>query len=105
MTTPPAVVIVSNMNAQLMLSERHILADNAFVEAVVWRVPAPVSGSRHDFKSRLALVVDGRCVLRHDNESGKGDHKHVGDAETPYAFTTPAALLDDFWADVNSWRS
>ena len=92
------------MNAQLMLSERHIIAENAFVEAVVWRVPAPVLGSRHDFKYRLALVVDGRCVLRYGNESGKGDHKHLGNVEIPYSFTTPTALLDDFWADVYSWR-
>ena len=88
-----------------MLSERHVIAEDAFVQMVVWRVPTPVIGSRHDFKYRLALVVGGRCVLRYDNESGKGDHKHLGDAETPYRFTTPAALLDDFWTDVDSWRN
>jgi hypothetical protein len=93
------------MNAKLMLNERHILNENAFVEMVVWRLPSPLSGSRHDFKYRLALVVNGHCVLRYDNESGKGDHKHEGEKETQYIFTTPQALLDDFWRDVERWRT
>lgn len=25
--------------------------------------------------------MDGNCVLRYDNEAGKGDHKHIGDDE------------------------
>jgi hypothetical protein len=92
------------MNAKLMLNERHILTENAFVEMVVWRLPSPLSESRHDFKYRLALVVNGHCVLRYDNESGKGDHKHEHEIETQYIFTTPQALLDDFWRDVEKWR-
>lgn len=64
----------------------------------------PLPGSVHGFKYRLALVVNGSCVLRYDNESGKGDHKHVGQDEHPYLFSTPKALLDDFWNDVDTWR-
>ncbi|WP_371747516.1 DUF6516 family protein [Caballeronia sp. Sq4a] len=45
------------------------------------------------------------CVLRYDNERGKGDHKHVGAVETPYAFTTPEQLMADFWSDVDQWRA
>lgn len=88
-----------------MLNERHILSENAFVEMVVWQVPFPVPGSCHYFKYRLALVIDGLCVLRYDNESGKGDHKHFEQKEIPYGFTSPQTLLDDFWQDVASWRS
>lgn len=36
----------------------------------------------------------GYCVLRYDNEAGKGDHKHVGEEELPYVFTMSQALLD-----------
>jgi hypothetical protein len=43
-------------------------------------------------------------VLRYDNETGKGDHKHVGEIEMPYRFTAPAALLADFWRDVDQWK-
>jgi hypothetical protein len=52
----------------------------------------------------LAYVVRGVCVLRYDNEAGKGDHRHVGPVETAYRFTTPAQLLADFWAEVDRWR-
>ncbi len=96
--------MLSNMAAELMFSERHILSENTFVEIVVWKLYSPLSGSSHGLKYRLALVVDRECVLRYDNESGKGDHKHVGKMEIPYAFTTPQALLEDFWNDVDKWR-
>jgi hypothetical protein len=93
------------MAAELLLRERHQLADDAFAELRVWQVPATVRGSRHDYKYALAYVVAGVCVLRYDNEAGKGDHRHVGGREEPYHFTTPARLLADFWADVDRWRS
>jgi hypothetical protein len=92
------------MNAELMLNERRIVSENAFAEIVVWRLSSPVSGSHHGFRYRLAFVVDGRCVLRYDNETGKGDHKHVGEDEIPYFFTTSQTLLNDFWNDVDKWR-
>lgn len=88
----------------MLLRERHVLARDAFVEIRVWRVPRPVRGSSHAFKYALVLVVAGECVLRYDNEAGKGDHKHDGDRESPYPFTTPEALLADFWREVDSWR-
>jgi hypothetical protein len=92
------------MKAQIILNQRHTISENAFVEMVVWRVPSPVVGSSHGFKYRLALMVHGSCVLRYDNEAGKGDHKHIGEHETPYVFTTPQALLNDFWNEVDNWR-
>ncbi|MGH9387746.1 MAG: toxin-antitoxin system TumE family protein [Vicinamibacterales bacterium] len=50
------------------------------------------------------MVVAGECVLRYDNEPGKGDHRHVGDGEISYAFSSYEKLLADFWADVDAWR-
>ncbi len=93
------------MKAKLLLNERHILSENAFVEMVVWLLPFPFSGSYHSFKYRLALVVDGLCVLRYDNETGKGDHRHIRKKENSYIFTSPKELIDDFWNDVDDWRS
>ncbi len=92
------------MKAELLLDERHVLAEDAFAEIVVWRLPRPARGSKHGYKYRLALIQSGRCVLRYDNEPGKGDHRHIGRAEEAYDFTTPEALLADFWADVDEWR-
>ena len=74
------------------------------MEMVVWRLPRRRAGGAHHLSPDLALVIDGVCVLRYDNESGKGDHKHAGDKEMEYVFTTAEALLDDFWKDVDSWR-
>lgn len=88
-----------------MIDERHILDERTFVEIVIWRLPRSARGSRHGFKYRLALVISGDCVLRYDNEAGKGNHRHVRDKEEPYSFTDPERLLDDFWRDVAEWRS
>jgi hypothetical protein len=104
LTTSDGVVITSNMKAESLLNERHQLGAEAFVELRVWRVPRPVRGSAHDLKCALAYVVDGVCVLRYDNEAGKGDHRHIDGTEAAYTFTTPAALLADFWKDVDEWR-
>lgn len=93
------------MNADLLLRERLWLADELFVDVVIWRVPQPVPGSSHTFKYRLALVSAGVCILRYDNEAGKGDHKHIEDREVPYRFIDPEALLKDFRADVEEWRA
>ena len=92
------------MRAELLLGERHQLTDNSFAELRIWRVARSVRGSGHDLKYALAYVVAGVCVLRYDNEAGKGDHRHVGGVETHYAFTTPAKLMADFWNDVDQWR-
>ena len=37
--------------------------------------------------------MNGVCVLRYDNEAGKGDHRHIGSEETPYTLTTIEQLL------------
>jgi len=71
---------------------------------VVWRLPTPSRGSRHGFKYRLAYVANGRCVLRFDNEAGKGDHMHIGETEVPYAFTDLETLQSDFWQAVSLQR-
>ena len=93
------------MKAELLLREHLALSEAAFVEVVVWRVPAPLPGSRHPFKYRLALVADGICVLSYDNEAGKGDHKHVGKRQAAYEFRDVESLQADFWADVGTWMN
>jgi hypothetical protein len=88
----------------LLLRERFVLGEDRFAEIVIWHVPRPAPGSRHNIKYRLAFVVDELCVLRFDNEAGKGDHKHVGEIEEPYLFTSPEQLIADFWDEVTKWR-
>lgn len=93
------------MKAILLLRDRVILGEAAFVDLRVWAVPDPVRGSAHRFKYALAYVVGGHCVLRYDNEAGKGDHRHFGAEETPYCFVSPETLLADFWRDVDAWNA
>ncbi len=74
--------------AELILKERLELATGLFAEIVIWRVPEPVRGSSHDFKYRLAALIENNiCVVRYDNEAGKGDHKHIGVDEAIYQFS------------------
>lgn len=61
--------------------------------------------SRAVGKYRLAFIFSGVCVLRYDNEAGKGDHKHVGDREEPYDFVDTDTLISDFYGDVQQWRA
>jgi hypothetical protein len=92
------------MQADLLLRQRMEVDDLSFAELVVWQLPRQLPGSTHGFKYRLVYVVEGICVLRYENESGKGDHRHLGQMETAYRFSTVAQLVDDFWKDVETAR-
>ena len=93
------------MKARQLLNRRVVLAPNAFAEMVIWHLPHVQPGSAHPFKYRLAFVVDGECILRYDNEMGKGDHRHRAGRETSYVFTSVDALVRDFFNDVTRWRN
>lgn len=104
LTTPHVVVIISNMKATELIHRRVVVAVDAFAEIVIWQVPEKLPGSPHLFKYRLAYVVDDVCVLRYDNEVGKGDHRHKGKKEAPYTFVDPDQLMADFFADLTRWN-
>jgi hypothetical protein len=92
------------MKAVQLVSTRIAYSESAFAELVLWRLPKPAEGSVHGFKYRLAYVVHGVCVLRYDNEAGKGDNKHVDGTERAYAFTTPEQLIADFQHEIKRWN-
>lgn len=96
--------MISNMKAVELICTRIAYSDSAFAELVLWRLPQAIKGSSHEFKYRLAYVVRGECVLRYDNEVGKGDHRHFGGKESTYAFTTPDQLIVDFQKDIARWN-
>lgn len=98
------VGIVSSMQAVQLIRTRIAYSATAFAELVLWQLPKPLAGSVHAFKYRLAYVVHGVCVLRYDNEAGKGDHRHFGDKESAYVFTTPDQLIADFQQDIERWN-
>jgi Family of unknown function (DUF6516) len=92
------------MEAEQLYDERYPIGEEEFVEMVIWRLPRQLPGSAHRFKYRMALVVGNECVLRYDNEAGKGDHRHVRKRQTPYRFVDPDTLIEDFWRDVEEMR-
>jgi hypothetical protein len=67
------LLLAGAMKAELLMRERLIFSRRAFVEIVIWKLSKPLPGSRHLFKYRLAYVANQCCVLRFDNEAGKGD--------------------------------
>jgi len=92
------------MKAVQLVRTHVALSASAFAELVLWQLPKPVAGSAHSFKYRLAYVVNGVCVLRYDNEVGKGDHRHFGGKESLYKFSTPEQLIADFQRDIARWN-
>ena len=92
------------MKAVLLARRRIVYSSNAFAELVLWQVQNQVAGSDHDFKYRLAYVVSALCVVRYDNEIGKGDHRHYGEVESHYKFVSPEKLIVDFQKDIARWN-
>jgi len=92
------------MKAVRIAAERVRLSPALFAELVIWRVPTPVPGSAHPYKYSLVLIHENQCVLRYDNERGKGDHRHRAGVEDRLEFSTLKNLLLNFWADVARWR-
>jgi hypothetical protein len=89
--------------AVLLLREKLVREDGTIVELVIWRLPRATPDRPHGLKYRLYLGRGGECLVRYDNETGKGDHRHVGGKETPYRFVSVVQLRRDFEADVEEY--
>ena len=88
-------------HAESILNIRREFANGAVLQIVIWQIPKPTAERPHGYKYRLNYsLADGSTLVRYDNETGKGDHKHIRDVEQPYKFSTIRQLLADFDADV-----
>ena len=90
--------------ATLIFHRKRIFENGSISEIRLWQVPSPVRGSSHAFKYSLFYGQPGERWIGYDNEAGKGDHRHFGDEESDYAFTSPEQLVADFLADVATWQ-
>lgn len=79
-------------------------ADGAIREMVIWRLPKGDNERLHGLKYRLYYGYPGKCLVRYDNERGKGDHRHAEDQEEPYTFISVEQLVKDFRADIARLR-
>lgn len=71
---------------------------------VIWQLPHRAAGRHHGLKYRLFYGYPGRRLVGYDNETGKDDHRHLGNREEQYHFTTVEQLIADFLADVRRAR-
>ena len=81
------------MKAVLLAHTKDVRSDGSIVEVLVWQLPAPLPPSTHHYKYRLYYGAVGSSRVRYDNERGKGDHRHIGEKEEDYFFTT----VDQRW--------
>lgn len=73
--------------------------EGSITEMVIWQLEDPVPGCQHRFKYRLFYGFPGQSLVRYDNETGKGDHRHIEGREDAYTFTDEKRLVEDFLAD------
>lgn len=92
--------MIVNMKARLVQRRKFTLEDGGTVEYVIWELPQPVIGSRHQYKYRLYFGRDGKRIIGFDNERGKGDHCHLDGREFPYLFVSVDDLLNDFFGEI-----
>jgi hypothetical protein len=91
--------------AEKILDVRNVFDDGSFLIIRVWRVVDPVQPSPHRFKYSFFYGRPGERLVLFDNERGKGDHKHIRDVESPYAFESIEKLTADFLTEVKRMRS
>jgi len=93
------------MVAKFIYREKFIYSDGAIREMVLWQLPRKSKDSPHGLKYRLYYgLADGTCLVRFDNESGKGDHVHIGNQEKSYQFIDVETLVADFLAEIGKAR-
>lgn len=90
------------MKARIILDTKTVLADGRVIQRKVWKLPKTTLDRPHGIKFRLYCGAKGKTIVRYDNESGKGSHRHIGEQEleTGYEFVSLVQLLTDFAADI-----
>ena len=89
----------------LLFQAKKIYPDGSIKEMVIWRLPDRSTERPHGLKYRLYYgTADGTCMVRYDNETGKGDHRHFFDREEVYLFRDVESLVVDFQHDIDLAR-
>ncbi len=92
-------------NAKLVYRSKMIYPDGAIREMVIWQLPRKSAERPHVLKYRLYYGDSkGNCLVRYDNETGKGDHRHIKGKEERYNFTSVEQLIKDFQNDIDRFR-
>ena len=87
--------------AKPIYHEKFLFPEGSIVEMTLWQLPERTAERPHGLKYSLYYgSPDGTCIVRYDNEAGKGDHRHIGTKEEKYRFTNIGNLMADFKAEV-----
>jgi len=96
--TMPCYGIACHMAARMLFHHKEIRGD-VIIEMVIWQLPEASAQRPHGLKYRFFCGTANDCVVRYDNETGKGDHRHYGDREEAYSFQSIERLVEDFRRD------
>jgi uncharacterized protein YwbE len=95
------------MSQAVKILDRKLKRGDLMVQIVIWQLLRSTPDRPHGLKYRLWCGRAGETVVRNDNETGKGDHRHGAAGEEPYVLVSPERLVADFAADVerlSGWR-
>jgi hypothetical protein len=81
------------MKSRLLQKSKEEFSGGVIVETVVWELTTATLDRPHRIKYRFYCGRNGDCIVRYDNETGKGDHRHYGNHEESYCYT----LLLNYW--------
>lgn len=93
------------MKAVRIFYDKAVLPDGAIVQMTIWQLPDATQERLHGLKYSLFYGDDEGRIVGYDNESGKGDHKHIRDVQTRYKFISVETMVADFLADVERIRN
>jgi hypothetical protein len=86
---------------ELVEQRKETLSDGSIREVSIWKLSVPTPERAHGYKYRLQYcLLDGSTLVRYDNRTGKGDHKHLREKILPYKFVSVEQLIRDFNVDI-----
>ena len=92
------------MKAKLLFRDKYVFRDGAIREMIIWQLPGSDPERLHGLKYRLYYGYPDQCLVRYDNERGKGNHRHYGKREETYPWVSVQQLIADFKADIEQLR-
>lgn len=90
--------MVCHIEARMLFHHKETRGD-VIIEMVIWQLPDISVERPHRLKYRFFCGNADACLIRYDNETGKGDHRHYGDREEAYDFQSIERLVEDFRND------
>jgi hypothetical protein len=91
------------MSGKLIFYRKNVEPNSDIAEMKIWQVPTSTKNPQ-GIKYSLVYIRDGKRLIGYDNAEGKGHHRHNRSLEKPYEFKGVDALIEDFYADVETVR-